>query len=139
MTCLNMTPILKLTAATVAVGLVLLLIFSNQYSRSSEYSRVMETITLNRVPINSNLLIEYAGRYQLKVGFEVSVTQEDGRIFAQATDQQRVEFYPASETVFFNEITPLLMKFERDDNGAVEHFLALEPGRNRVASRITGQ
>ena len=70
------------------------------------------------------------------VGFVVEVTMLDGRLFAQATQQQRVEFHPATERIFFNDITPLLLKFEADADGQVQSFLALEPGRTRVATRI---
>ena len=119
----------------VVVG-VLLVPFAIQYFESSEYASVSQSISREKVSVDPRVLERYVGTYQLREGFVVEVTTLDGRLFAQATQQQRVEFHPATERVFFNDITPLLLKFEADADGQVQSFLALEPGRTRVATRI---
>lgn len=63
----------------------------------------------------------------------MEVTTSNGGLFARATGQQRIEFHPVSEAVFFNDITPLLIKFEREDEGEVLRLRVLEPGRTRIA------
>ena len=112
-----------------------LLPFGFQYFRSSEFTSVLGTIDRQKVPVDPRVLEDYVGIYQLRPGFEVEVTAFNGKLFAQATSQQRIEFHPASDTVFFNDVTSLLMQFERDERGEVVRFRALEPGWTRVASR----
>ena len=114
----------------------LLVPFAFQYFESSEYASVSESISREKVSVDPLVLERYVGTYQLREGFVVEVTTLDGRLFAQATQQQRVEFHPATEKIFFNDITPLLLKFESDADDQVQSFLALEPGRTRVATRI---
>ncbi len=119
-----------------ALCVLALLILADQYFQSSEYTRVLDNTERKKISVSPDLLAQYVGVYQLKPGFDVTVTQQGERLFAQATNQVRVEFYPASETLFFNDITPLLMQFERSASGNVDRFRALEPGRNRVATRL---
>ena len=123
-------------ATIVLIAVAVLLPFGIQYFESSEYSSVFKSITRQRVPVDAQVLKDYVGTYQLRPGFNVEVTSFNGKLFAQATSQQRIEFHAASDAVFFNDITPPLMKFERDDEGEVIRFRALEPGRSRVAVKI---
>ncbi len=126
-------------AAVALVSVAVLLAFWLQYSESSQYTTLSKSISRQKVSIDPDTLSDYVGTYQLRSDFVVEVTVLNGKLFAQGTQQQRVEFHPASESVFFNDITPLLLKFERDDEGIVRRFLALEPGRTRVAVRLEAE
>ena len=86
--------------------------------------------------IDTAVYAAYEGTYSLRSNFQVEISQEDGRLFAQGTQQAKVEFFPASETVFYNEITPMLLRFDSADEGVVRGFDALEAGRTRRAVRI---
>ncbi len=122
--------------AIALAAVAVLLPFGLQYFESSEYTSVSRLISREQVPVDPFTLEDYVGIYHLRPGFEVEVSTLNGRLFAQATQQQRVEFHPASDSIFFNDITPLLLHFERDDEGEVVRFLALEPGRTRVATKM---
>ena len=124
-------------AALVLFAIALLVPFGFQYFDASEFTTVSRSITREKVPIAPGILADYVGTYRLRADFAVEVTVSDGKLFAQGTQQQKIEFHPASETVFFNEITPLLMKFERNGEGNVHQFRVLEPGQTRVAVRTT--
>lgn len=103
---------------------------------SSEYSRVSGSIERQAVAIDDGYLSSYVGTYQLRPGFEVEVSYSKGSLYAQATNQNKIEFLPASNTVFFNEVTPMLLKFEPEPSGMVNQFKVLEAGRSRYAQRI---
>ena len=126
-------------AAIALIAGAVLIPFALQFFESSGYTSVSESITRQRVPLDPRMLEEYVGTYRLRPGFEVVVTAIDGTLFAQATQQQRVEFHAASDTVFFNDITPLLLQFERDSRGEVRRFRALEPGRTRIATKVEAE
>lgn len=70
----------------------------------------------------------YPGSYRFSPAFKVVVTREGDRLFAQATDQPRVELLPESETRFFAAPIP----------GAVLERWGRADQRPRGASRESG-
>ncbi|MGH6966993.1 MAG: serine hydrolase, partial [Phenylobacterium sp.] len=56
-------------------------------------------------------LDRFVGHYQLAPSLVIAVTQEGGRLFAQATNQPRVELFRESGRTYFVTITPLAMTF----------------------------
>ena len=108
----------------------------SQYLTTSQFTRLADEIDRTPIRVDQSVLESYTGTYELRPGFRVNVTATETGLLAQATNQTQVAFHPATQTVFFNDITPLLMKFEQDEQGNVTGFQALEPGRNRLAVRV---
>jgi hypothetical protein len=61
----------------------------------------------------------YLGEYELTPTFVINVTFENGRLFAEATNQAKVPIFPESEAKFFYRATNAQLEFLRDSSGAV--------------------
>jgi serine-type D-Ala-D-Ala carboxypeptidase/endopeptidase len=64
------------------------------------------------ISVDPKLLPGYVGRYQLAPNFIITVTQEAGRLFAQATNQPKFEIFPESAHDFFYKVVDAQITFE---------------------------
>jgi CubicO group peptidase (beta-lactamase class C family) len=78
----------------------------------------------------------YVGRYQIRPGLILEVTTEEGRLFVQATGQEKFEIYPESKTEFFLKVVDAQITFVIDDNGAVTGLILHQAGRDIPAPKL---
>jgi CubicO group peptidase (beta-lactamase class C family) len=71
------------------------------------------------VPVEADILRSYAGKYRLSVGPEVSITFEEGKVFA-AAQGMKFELYPESEGSLFSPENSLTFRFKRLGDGGIE-------------------
>ena len=88
------------------------------------------------IELPESILERYVGQYAIAPEFILTVTREGNRIFTQATGQQRVEIYPASETEFFLRVVEAEIHFTVDDDGTVSGLILHQGGRKMPAERI---
>ncbi len=88
-----------------------------------------------RVP--ESVLLEYVGRYELAPGAVMTITLENGALFAQLTGQRKAAIYAESESTFFYRATNTQISFTTDAAGAVTGLLLHQAaGRTRPARRL---
>ena len=56
------------------------------------------------IKIDSLLLHQYVGEYQLTPAFSITVTQDGNKLKAQATNQPLFDIYAEKEAVFFYKV-----------------------------------
>jgi CubicO group peptidase (beta-lactamase class C family) len=66
------------------------------------------------ITVDSRILEQYAGTYEMSATETVKVTLEAGKLFAQGTGQGKSRIYPLSETKFFVKNSPVEITFEKD-------------------------
>jgi len=108
------------------------------YSWTSRWSESMDAIFFIRtqepsrpisveqveVEIAPEVFDQYVGEYELDPDLVITVTRDGDRFYLQATGQQRVELFAASETDFFVRIYEASVTFGRDDaDGPVTHMI----------------
>ncbi len=116
------------TANAAAIGRDLLAIYYGQ-----PYS-VPTPKTVARV--DPAVFDAYAGKYQLAPAFVVTVTREGDSLMSQAAGQGKFELFPESETTFFARITELTVRFVKNQDGKVTHFILTQGGREQLARKI---
>ena len=82
-----------------------------------------------QVEIDPALLDDYIGEYVLGPGAVITVTAENGRLFAQLTGQERFEIFPESETEFFYRIVDAQITFDVHE-GEVKSLILHQNGQN---------
>jgi len=87
------------------------------------------------VEVPEDILETYVGNYQLAVDFVLTITVEDGTIWAQATGQPNVQIYPESETEFFYKVVDAQITFEVDDSGNVTGLVLHQGGADMPAPK----
>src|SRR5262245_30245402 len=93
------------------------------------------------IKINSQTFDDYVGQYQ-DAGdpeFIFSVFREGDKYYIQATDQNKIEIFPASESKFFFKVINAQFDFIRDANGKVTSFVWHEGGKDYPAKKISNQ
>lgn len=82
------------------------------------------------------MLSEYVGEYALNPEVSVTVTLEDGTLYAQPTGQQRRPILPEAEDLFFLRSVNAQLRFERDASGDVASMVLIQGGREQAARRV---
>ena len=85
--------------------------------------------------VDPKIFDEYAGKYELKPGFVLTVTREGNSLMAQATGQGQFALYPESETVFFAKVAQMTVTFARGD-GRITHLVINQGGQNQLFKRL---
>ncbi|PZV05387.1 MAG: serine hydrolase [Leptolyngbya sp.] len=91
---------------------------------------------LDAVTVDAAVLERYVGTYQLAPEFQITITVEDGQLYAQGRGQPAIALYPASDTEFFALAPELRIVFNPAESGAVESLTLIQGGQNTVAPRV---
>jgi CubicO group peptidase (beta-lactamase class C family) len=81
-------------------------------------------------------LTAYAGVYELAPTFKITVSTREGRLFAQATDQQEFEIFREKEDLFFLKVVEAKIQFNRDTSGKVESMTLFQNGQEVPGKKI---
>lgn len=88
------------------------------------------------VVLDPRLVATYAGEYELKPDFTITVTTEKDQLFIQATGQGRVQAFPSSETEFFLKEVEAQISFVRGPDGKVTQLVLHQGGADIPARKI---
>jgi tetratricopeptide (TPR) repeat protein len=86
--------------------------------------------------VEEKLLDTYVGKYELRPSFEISITREGARLYAQATGQPRHELYAESERKFFMKAVDDRIVFVKNEQGNPEKLILFQNGREMQGKRI---
>ena len=85
--------------------------------------------------IDPKVYPEYAGHFDYGDAIQV-ITVENGHLFAQLTDQEKIELLPSGrDTFFFKDIEAGII-FERDSLGTVVDLLHIQDGKIFKAPKL---
>ena len=88
------------------------------------------------VPVDPKILESYVGEYQLGPTFTITITTQDGKLWAQATGQEKLELFATSETDFYLKVVPASVTFVKDAAGKVSELVLTQNGRKGTAKKI---
>lgn len=71
------------------------------------------------VSVDPKIYDAYVGQYQLAANFIITITNEKGRLMAEATGQGKLELFAESETDFFIKMFDAQITFVKDAQGRV--------------------
>jgi D-alanyl-D-alanine-carboxypeptidase/D-alanyl-D-alanine-endopeptidase len=86
-----------------------------------------------QLPIET--LREYVGSYPLAGTFVITISEENGTLFAQATGQPKASIYASAKDEFFYNVVSAAISFQRDANGKVTGLTLHQAGRDMPAPR----
>jgi CubicO group peptidase (beta-lactamase class C family) len=82
------------------------------------------------ITVAPETLRRYPGEYVLAPTFSLTITFENGALFAQATGQEKLPIYAESETKFFLRAADAQLTFTSDSTGAVTGVILHQNGQN---------
>ena len=71
---------------------------------------------------------QYVGQYEFPQAGILIVTKEKDKLFAQLSDQPKLELLPRSESEFFSDIIIVKVNFIKDDHGEVTKMIINQSG-----------
>jgi uncharacterized protein YneR len=82
-----------------------------------------KVVERQEITVSAAVLAQYVGTYELKPGFDLTITLEGDQLMSQATGQAKVQLFAESETKFFLKVTDAQVEFFKNDKGAVTHLV----------------
>jgi len=86
--------------------------------------------------VEDKILDTYVGKYQIRPSFEISITKEGARLYAQATGQPRHELYAESATKFFMKAVDDRIIFVKNEQGILDKLILFQNGQEMSGKRI---
>jgi CubicO group peptidase (beta-lactamase class C family) len=90
-------------------------------------SSVKETVS-----VSEDVLRQYTGKYQLAPNFLLTISSNDGRIYGQATGQEKLEIFPEAQNKFFLKIAPIEIEFIKDASGKISKAILYQNGAHEA-------
>lgn len=88
------------------------------------------------IKIDPKIYDSYVGDYELAPTFTIKITNEDGKLMAQATGQSKFELLPSSETDFYIKVVSAQVSFVKDAAGNVTGLTLSQNGRKTTGKKI---
>jgi serine-type D-Ala-D-Ala carboxypeptidase/endopeptidase len=89
------------------------------------------------VVVESHILREYTGNYEINPGFAISVTLENDGLYIQATGQPRLTIYPESDVKFYLKATNAQLEFKRNaTTQQVDHLVLYQNGAEIIGKKL---
>jgi CubicO group peptidase (beta-lactamase class C family) len=87
------------------------------------------------VRVDPKILAQYAGTFELRKGFDLVVTLENGQLILQATGEGKLPLYAETETKFFPTVILAEIEFVKDGQGRVTHLVLHRNGHDMKAPK----
>lgn len=84
----------------------------------------------------AKMLASYAGSYEITPGVTISVTAENGRLYAQRGKGPKEELIPESCDIFFRKGVEGRTLFRQDENGKVEALIVRRNNEDLVWKKV---
>jgi CubicO group peptidase (beta-lactamase class C family) len=88
------------------------------------------------VKLDTAVMRQYVGDYQLAPGFNIQVTLKDGQLFGQGTGQPPFQMFPRSSSRFFLKAVEAEVEFFKDTTGAVKEMILYQGGRELKGAKV---
>ena len=86
--------------------------------------------------LSEEVLDRYLGVYELRPGFEITISREGTQLKGQATGQPMVDLFPQSETKFYLKVVQAQIEFHLGDGGVAESLTLFQGGGEMNAPRV---
>ena len=108
----------------------------HQGGRDMKAPRTSDTVLeRHEISLPVETLKRYVGVYELRPGFELTITFENDQLMAQATGQGKSPIFPESERSFFSKLVDAHLDFESNQDGDVTGVVLHQGPTNARAAK----
>ena len=90
------------------------------------------TTEREEIPLDSAVLNDYEGEYELAEGVAITVSVRESQLFIQVTGQQAFPAFAMDTDRFFLRVVDAEIEFLRDDGGYVHELILYQAGEHRA-------
>ncbi len=87
------------------------------------------------IAVAENVIKQYIGAYELQPGFDLVMTVEDGKLYAQATGQSKNQLFAKTQTRYFLKVVPAEVEFIKDASGMFSSCVLYQGGQEMKGKR----
>jgi D-alanyl-D-alanine-carboxypeptidase/D-alanyl-D-alanine-endopeptidase len=87
-------------------------------------------------PVDPALFDRYSGVYRMTSRFAITVTRDGDRLYVQATGQERIRAFPASDRHFFHKVVAAQLTFEPGKDREGDRLVLHQNSRDQIAKRV---
>ena len=88
------------------------------------------------ITVDTTILHQYVGLYQLSPTFSIAVTLDGGRLYGQATGQGKFELFAEKKDGFFLKVVQAKVEFVRGADDKVEKLILHQNGQDIPGKRL---
>jgi CubicO group peptidase (beta-lactamase class C family) len=77
----------------------------------------------HEIKVDTSILRQYTGQYQVSPKFIITITLEDGQLMAQSSGQNKSELFAEKENFFFMKLTDLQIEFLKKPDGKTGNLI----------------
>lgn len=88
------------------------------------------------IQVDTALLKQYVGQYELRPGFIVTISLEDGHLMGQPTGQGKAELFAEKENFFFLKVVDAQVEFVKGPGNMIEKLVLYQNGRSMPGKKI---
>jgi CubicO group peptidase (beta-lactamase class C family) len=88
------------------------------------------------ITLSQEMLKRYEGLYEVVPQFQITITVEEGKLIAQATNQPKFELFAQKENYFFLKAVEAEVEFVTNEKKEVEKLILYQGGRKTDAKKI---
>ncbi|GJL94465.1 MAG: penicillin-binding protein [Hyphococcus sp.] len=96
--------------------------------------RELESLREIELPVGA--LAPFPGVYQLGEDETMTISEENGQLYAQVSNDKRYPVYPYKVNAFFYTVADAQIIFDIDDTGSVVSLILVVEGHKRVAKKL---
>ena len=86
--------------------------------------------------VDAKIAARYVGSYRMSPEFELTITQDEGGLTVQATNQPAFRLYPRSDTEWFLRVVEATITFKPDKDGQWNELDLFQGGIHQSAKRV---
>jgi hypothetical protein len=86
--------------------------------------------------IDKSVFKKITGEYELQPGFTLTITSNEGKLFAQGPGQPNFEIFPESEYKYFPKVVDAQVEFIKDEKGNTTSLILYQGGAKMPAKKI---
>jgi polyisoprenoid-binding protein YceI len=94
-------------------------------------SRMIPKVAEGKITLDQKDLAKFVGLYNLDRNILLSISAENGKLFAQMTNLAKIEVFPVSPNKFLYEFRDIELEFIKDANGVVVGYIRTARGTAR--------
>ncbi len=95
-----------------------------------------QVVSATPVALDAATLAGYVGKYALNPTFAIAITAENGRLYAQATGQQRFDLVATGANRFALQGVPAELEFVKNAGGATDKLILHQGGVNQTGRKV---
>jgi hypothetical protein len=102
----------------------------NSVAKFYDFKGLYRSKVYKEVAVDSTVLQSYVGKYEMRPGFNLSITREGNKLYGQATGQGKLDLFAEAQNKFFLKIAPIEIEFIKNDKGEVVTCRVYQGGVN---------